>query len=200
MTTQAQIGRARIGGIQRPQIVFDKMVTEILDQAKAQEQGWREYIAMSWPGMKTTERYSIGRLLIERNLLAGLENLPRGTRQYKELIDLWNERNKTAYALEPDYLKRVYEATEGFTLPAKYGFPHGLPSEDTSAGLAYRIYGRGMESYFGKSDKEIGGRDPQQEDILKEQKITNKLLNEYLRPDIPPEAALMLSINSGIID
>jgi len=196
MTARKQITEALIGEKGRPGTVLEDMVEEILKQSKESKRGWGEHIGWNLPYLlsgfsEKFHKHGIARSLIEENLLTGLKNLPRGTAQYGDLMDLLDKLSTITsfdYSINPEYIRRAYQATEGFTLLGKYGYAYGPLSKEPSAGRAYQIYGRGMESYFEIDNKET----------IENQ--TEALKNNTEAIDRLSDRIFIFERNSGIID
>ncbi len=200
---RSQISAARIGEEKEPITVLEEMAKDILEKAKAGAKRWETIGFGLTPGFLGMERRSAEFLLIHENLRLALEQEPEGTQRRRELERLqeyipaqylWGIGGLgPAYRWEPEYVEKVYRATKGFTLSEKYKRYMGTTA---GHGPEYTAYTRGYKTYFGISD-----RDPQQEEILKEQITTNKLLEKFITEITRPDAALrMIGLNTGLID
>lgn len=146
---RAQTGAARIGQITRPQIMLEDMVTEILKQSKATARGYGE--TLGWGMMpESIEKHKIAGMLISANLNIA-SKIARGPKEQGEIQNLLNQLQLIeSFRLNPEFVERAYQATEGFTLPGKYGTPRYEPARPTFGMPNMR---RGMDAYFGLTEE-----------------------------------------------
>jgi len=148
--TRKEIGAARIGERKEPMVQLEEMTTDILKKAHTLAvRGETIGLALT---PEFLERSSAARMLIQENLRIGMENVPYGTEQWRKLADLSRRADLIkSFKWHPEFVERAYRATEGFTLPEKYGFGAVQPS------VPYGVYGRGFEEYFGQTREDWTG-------------------------------------------
>ena len=131
----------------------------------------------------------VAEMLIAANLKLGLEAAPGGTRQRAELLALQKELPLIeSFRLNPEFVRRAYLATEGFTLPERLG-----RRADAPAATAYQ---RGFREYFGLSEEATG-------DQLKAVEEHTKALKEHavaLKGQTQVMSTVVVNPNHGMLD
>lgn len=140
---RARRGETRIGIKYEPGTVLDEMVTNIIKQSEGSIKSWSELIDFSiTPGF--IKRSNVAGMLIRKNLELAIANAADDTTRQAELRNLWEESLIIkSFRAAPEFVEKAYRATEGLTLPEKYG------QAEPGAGL----YQRGYQTYFGLEDQ-----------------------------------------------
>lgn len=119
--TQREIGRTQIGIERRPEVVLGKEVTAALEAAKGGVKGWGGFIRFGLTPERFEKRF-MAQILLQENLLLALEATGKGTPERAALLQLYTQTwEPKPFAIRPDYLERIYRATEGFGLIAGQG-------------------------------------------------------------------------------
>ncbi len=154
--TLAETGAATTGEAKEPFVELSKMSAKMIEQADAKVKGWGDIIRFGLTPEKI-RGFNMAQNILQENLLLAIEAEGRGTAKREELSKLYFQTYQPSpFATRPDYLRDVYEATEGFELVSKKG---RLVSDEfrveaeKEAGLLGgerpEHYTRGLEAYYG---------------------------------------------------
>ncbi len=155
--TFAETGAATTGEKKSPFAVLSEITTETIKQADANVRGWGDIIRFGLTPEKF-RMFNMAQNVLQENLLLAIKESEAGSPERNRLLRLYRQTYQPSpFSIRPDYLKDVYEATEGFELVGRKG---ELATDEfrkmvaREAGLAGGIgrpkhYTRGIEAYYG---------------------------------------------------